>query len=150
MHPTSLENMARCRDRYAGPGWLEALPAPQVLDLGAADVNGSYRALFRHPRLRYTGADLAPGPGVDVVLDDPYRLPFDDASMDLVLSGQMLEHCEFIWRAFDEMVRVPMPSTPWLATPACTWWTSGTTSAAPGRTWWACSRANRSWPCAGR
>lgn len=109
MHPTSLENMARCRDRYAGPGWLEALPAPAVLDLGAADVNGSYRALFRHPRLRYTGADLAPGPGVDVVLDDPYRLPFDDGSMDLVLSGQMLEHCEFFWRAFDEMVRVLRP-----------------------------------------
>ena len=109
MHPTSLENMARCRDRYAGPAWLDALPAPTVLDLGAADVNGSYRALFRHPRLRYTGADLAPGPGVDVVLEDPYRLPFDDASMDLVLSGQMLEHCEFFWRAFDEMVRVLRP-----------------------------------------
>lgn len=109
MHPTSLENMARCRDRYASPDWLAALPAPVLLDLGAADVNGSYRDLFRHPGLRYLGADLAPGPGVDVVLDDPYRLPFDDASVDLVLSGQMLEHCEFFWRAFEEMVRVLRP-----------------------------------------
>jgi len=43
------------------------------------------------------------------VLDDPYRLPFADGSVDIVLSGQMLEHCEFFWLTFAEMMRVLKP-----------------------------------------
>jgi hypothetical protein len=80
-----------------------------VVDVGAADVNGSYRALFEPFSPRYIGVDLAPGPGVDVVLRDAYRLPLPDASADVVLSGQMLEHCEYFWRAFEEMYRILHP-----------------------------------------
>jgi SAM-dependent methyltransferase len=81
----------------------------RVLDVGGSDVNGSYREIFCHPRYAYTAADVAEGPGVQLVLQDPYRLPLDDAAIDIVISGQMLEHCEFFWLMFAEMLRVLRP-----------------------------------------
>ncbi|WP_211369589.1 methyltransferase domain-containing protein [Pseudoxanthomonas yeongjuensis] len=80
-----------------------------VLDVGGADVNGGYRQVFADPRFRYLTVDLAEGAGVDIVLDDPYRLPLEDGSVDIVLSGQMLEHCELFWLTFAEMMRVLKP-----------------------------------------
>ena len=50
--------------------------------------------------------DLAEGPDVDIVLEDPWRYPMDDDSCDAVISGQMLEHNEFFWLSFLEMARV--------------------------------------------
>lgn len=109
MHPSSLENMHLCLTRFVRGTDLDSRTAVSVLDVGGADVNGSYRALFSDPHFIYTAVDLSEGPGVDVVLPDPYRMPFADGSADIVLCGQMLEHCEFFWLAFAEMVRVLAP-----------------------------------------
>lgn len=99
--------MARCHARYlAGDGSTDTRV---VVDVGGADVNGGYRPIFNADRFEYLTVDLAAGEGVDVVLDDPYNLPFEDASVDVVLSGQMLEHCEFFWQSFAEMMRVLKP-----------------------------------------
>lgn len=80
-----------------------------ILDIGSYDVNGSYRPLFDSPSWRYTGVDLEAGPGVDLVLESPYRLPVDDQSIDLVISGQAFEHVEFFWLTWLEMRRVLKP-----------------------------------------
>lgn len=109
MHPTSLENMRKCHGRFFLPSPLAGRPLVRVLDIGGADVNGSYREVFAGPRFDYRTADLSPGPGVDLVLDDPYRIPLPDGPIDIVLSGQMLEHSEFFWLAFQEMVRLLSP-----------------------------------------
>lgn len=109
MHASSLENMQRCFQRHVAPGPLARQDAVLVIDVGGADVNGSYREVFADPRFRYLTVDLAAGEGVDLALDDPYQLPFDDDSVDIVVSGQMLEHCEFFWRTFGELVRVLKP-----------------------------------------
>ena len=108
MHPTSLENMRTCYDRFVAPAGFENRDEVVVLDIGGSDVNGSYRQIFSEGPYRYLSADIAPG-GVDVVLDDPYRIPMANASVDIVLSGQMLEHCERFWLAFQEMVRILKP-----------------------------------------
>jgi SAM-dependent methyltransferase len=50
--------------------------------------------------------DLAAGPGVDVVLNDPTRFPFADAQFDTVVSSSCLEHDPMFWITFLEMVRV--------------------------------------------
>jgi hypothetical protein len=108
MHPTSLENMRKCYDRYVVPAGLEQRSGVLVLDIGGADINGSYRAIFSHPVFHYVTADLATE-GVDITLRDPYHIPLSDESVDIVVSGQMLEHCEYFWLAFQEMVRLMKP-----------------------------------------
>jgi hypothetical protein len=110
MHASSFENMARCYDRYvASRAAVADTNSLLVLDVGGADVNGSYHDIFSAPCFKYTAADLSPGKGVHLILDDPYEIPLPDGSVDIVLSGQMLEHCEYFWLAFHEMVRVMKP-----------------------------------------
>ncbi len=109
MHASSLENMQQCYQRYVRPSPLQTRDHVVVLDVGGADVNGGYREVFDDPRYQYLTVDLTAGVGVDIVLEDPYRLPVADGSVDIVLSGQMLEHCEFFWLTFAEMLRVLKP-----------------------------------------
>lgn len=88
---------------------LDASQRLDVVDIGSFDVNGSYRTLFTSSAWRYTGVDLEAGPGVDVVLRSPYRLPFRTGSVDLVISGQAFEHVEFFWLSWLEMLRILKP-----------------------------------------
>lgn len=107
MHELSKASMQRCVEKHAPtPGDGARL---RVLDVGSMDVNGSYRALFDPQTSDYTGVDLEDGNGVDLVLESPYTLPFDDGAFDLIVSGQMLEHNEFFWLTFKEMMRVLRP-----------------------------------------
>jgi len=101
--------MWKCRERFFDRSPISERARVNVLDIGGADINGSYRRCFSGPQFHYQTADLTAGPGVDLVLTDPYRIPLADGSVDLVLSGQMLEHCEFFWLAFQEMVRLLSP-----------------------------------------
>jgi hypothetical protein len=106
VHPSSLENMIRCYRDYITPSFLDRRDRVALLDIGGADVNGSYRRVFREEKVHYVVADLAPAEGVDIVLDDPYHIPAADGAYDLVVSGQTFEHCEYFWLLFQEMVRV--------------------------------------------
>jgi SAM-dependent methyltransferase len=81
----------------------------RILDLGSYDVNGSYRPLFQCPDWKYEGADLQPGPNVDIVLADPYSWSFRDNSFNVIISGQAFEHFEFFWLTWKEMARVLKP-----------------------------------------
>lgn len=81
----------------------------RVLDVGSCDVNGVYESLFTKPGWQYEGADIVPGPNVDIVLYDPYRWEIPDASYDLIISGQVFEHAEFFWLTWLEMVRTVRP-----------------------------------------
>lgn len=104
MHASSYEHMQRLVATY-----LDRERPLAAVDIGSYDVNGSYRSLFDSPHWRYTGVDLERGPGVDVVLDSPYRLPFATGSVDVVLSGQAFEHIEHFWMTWLEMIRVLKP-----------------------------------------
>jgi SAM-dependent methyltransferase len=101
MHLSSLQHMKQLVDAY-----LDRSRPLRVLDLGSYDVNGTYRTLFDSPEWTYTGLDLSAGPGVDVVLKDPYRFPLASQSFDLVISGQAFEHVEMFWQSWLEMLRV--------------------------------------------
>jgi len=104
LHVSSYEHMRDLVDRY-----LDRSQALTVVDIGSYDVNGSYRTLFDAPRWAYRGVDLEAGPGVDVVLASPYRLPFPSGSVDLVISGQAFEHVEYFWLMWMEMLRLLKP-----------------------------------------
>ena len=114
MHYGSVVLMREFRQRYVSD---ELLHRARLLDVGAMavatrwqwfGVPASYRPIFEGVR-EYVGIDLGEGPGVDVVLTDPYRYPFESDSFDIVLSGQTLEHAQHPWRAVPEMARVLKP-----------------------------------------
>jgi ubiquinone/menaquinone biosynthesis C-methylase UbiE len=79
-----------------------------VLEVGSFNVNGTIRPFFSQGG--YIGCDIAKGPGVDVVLDDPRRLPFESDRFDVVVSTEMLEHAEFPDEILAEMARVCRPA----------------------------------------
>jgi SAM-dependent methyltransferase len=111
MHPSSYQGAQKFFSEHVGPA-LAARPSAEpylVLDVGSMDVNGSYKPIFSHPGICYVGLDMAAGNNVDIVTHDPYRYPLEDGVADCVISGQALEHSEFFWEAFREMVRVLRP-----------------------------------------
>lgn len=103
MHPSAMTNGARFFDTY-----VRHLSSPLVVDIGSQDVYGSLRAVAPSG-VRYVGVDMAPGKGVDVVVDDPYVLPFETGSVDVVVSSSCVEHMEFFWLGYLEMMRVLSP-----------------------------------------
>ncbi|CAN5915512.1 hypothetical protein BH23PLA1_BH23PLA1_16770 [soil metagenome] len=113
MHASSIENMAKCCRLYVDEAFLRGRDRVLVLDVGGANVNGSYRDVFSDPRVRYLAADLSPDEGVDLVLHDPYHIPVPDGSFDVVISGQTFEHLfmtKALWTefgGFDEQFRCP-------------------------------------------
>lgn len=81
----------------------------EVLDVGAYDVNGTFRPLVYQRNWRYTGLDQVAGPNVDVVAKDPFSFPFEAHSFDIVLSGSTMEHVTAFWKWIPELVRVLRP-----------------------------------------
>ncbi|NVZ62046.1 methyltransferase domain-containing protein [Pseudomonas gingeri] len=101
MHPSAMLH---------GRNFIESIRYPdnrkvQVVEVGAQDVNGSLRA-FIPDRYHYTGCDFIEGKNVDLILDDPYCLPFDDDSVDVVIASSCFEHSDMFWLVFLEILRV--------------------------------------------
>lgn len=82
-----------------------AQPKSFILDVGSMDVNGSLKSCAPADA-RYFGVDKEPGKGVDMVLEDPYSLPFKDGVFDIVVSSSALEHDPMFWLSFLEFARV--------------------------------------------
>jgi SAM-dependent methyltransferase len=81
-----------------------------VLDIGGANVNGSYRDVFDDPQWTYHALDVSPGEGVDVVPRKAWRWQDVRArSYDVIVSGQAFEHIAFPWVTIIEMRRVLRP-----------------------------------------
>ncbi len=76
-----------------------------VAEIGSQDVNGSLRAVVP-AGFKYVGLDFVAGPGVDVVLDDPYSFPLADQSVDYVVTTSCLEHSQMFWLTFIEALRI--------------------------------------------
>lgn len=104
MHDTALLNAGRFFDTYT-----KRLTAPVIVDLGSLDVNGSLKSVAP-TSCKYIGVDCIPGKGVDVILEDPYKLPFADNSTDVVACSSVFEHSEFFWVLFLEILRILKPT----------------------------------------
>ncbi len=105
MHPTAMYNCKHFFDTYAG---VFQRPGAKVIEIGAQDVNGSLRDCCPGA-FEYVGVDFVAGKGVDVILEDPYSLPFETDSTDIVLSSSCFEHSEMFWLLFLEIMRILRP-----------------------------------------
>src|SRR5262245_45744626 len=101
MHATALSDMEVLLSRAPRA-------AKTVLDVGARDVNGTYRPLCLAYGWHYTGLDICDGPNVDAV-PPPDAFPFDDNTFDVVISGSTMEHVEKPWLWIPELARVLKP-----------------------------------------
>lgn len=91
MHPTAKIGFARMMSVV----YPVLPPAPRVLDLGGADVNGTIHASLREqlPLATIEVLDIAPGPGVTIVADAREYRPAPGAELyDLIISTECLEH----------------------------------------------------------
>jgi SAM-dependent methyltransferase len=107
MHLSSLKNMAAFVERELSH--VSDRPIT-ILDLGSTEMGACYRPIFANPNWKYIGADLAAGPNVNLVLQDPYSWKeVKTASIDVLVSGQVLEHIEYFWITALEISRVLRP-----------------------------------------
>ena len=104
MHPSAMINGKLFFDTY-----VAHLGNVTVVDIGAQDVNGSLRDVCP-ANAQYIGVDFANARGVDIVLTDPYTLPFENDSVDVVVSSSCLEHSEMFWLVFNEVLRTLKPT----------------------------------------
>lgn len=78
----------------------------RVLEIGSLDISGSIRQFF--DQCNYVGLDVAPGKGVDVVCQgQEYDAP--DASFDVVVSCEVMEHNPYWAETIRNMVRLCKP-----------------------------------------
>ena len=93
MHGSAMVRMSWFVDNYVkGKGKV------RVLDVGSYNVNGCMRPLFDGMEAEYVGLDIAAGPNVDVVMNDPYNWDnVPDESFDFVVSANAFEHIEYPW-----------------------------------------------------
>ena len=103
MHPSAMRNCIKFFDVYG-----KYKDGGTVVDIGSQNVNGTLKDAMPS-RFQYTGVDYVEAVNVDVVLTDPYKFPFENNSVDIVLSSSCLEHSEFFWLSFEEMVRISKP-----------------------------------------
>lgn len=107
MHPSAMRNGDVFFQRYSH--YIKSNSPIKVVDIGAQDVNGSLREVCPK-NVEYIGVDFVQAKGVDVVLEDPYVLPFSDSSIDMVVSSSCFEHSEMFWILFLEVIRILKPN----------------------------------------
>ena len=81
----------------------------KILDIGSKDENGSLKK-YTENKHEYIGIDMIPGKNVDIVQTDPYILPFEDNTFDIITSSSVFEHSQMFWVLFNEIIRVLKPN----------------------------------------
>ena len=99
MHSTSLiSGKAFAETHYVENGI--------VIDIGGRNVNGSLRTFFESKNMKFVCIDMEEDDSVDLVVQPSERLPFEDGSVDLIVSTSCFEHDPCFWLTFKEMTRV--------------------------------------------
>ncbi len=101
-HTAQNEFIGRIRDIF--PGHFRHA---RVLEIGSLDINGTIRGLFAD--CDYTGIDVGPGPGVDIVCEGQ-KFAAPDDSYDVVISCETMEHNPYWAETFANMVRLAKPA----------------------------------------
>jgi len=99
MHYTALKSGEAFAQTYGGSNKI-------AVDIGGQDVNGSLRTFFTSLGMKFICVDMVEHPSVDVIVKPGDKLPFDNASIDLIVSTSCFEHDPCFWLTFREMARI--------------------------------------------
>jgi len=98
MHANSYRRMKAFVDHYVAFRAELAETPIRVLDIADMNASGGYRPLFDGLNVEYIGADINPGPNVDLVLPDSASWDaVPENSLDVVISGQCFAHADYPW-----------------------------------------------------
>lgn len=81
----------------------------RVLEVGPDGFPSTYQRLAADPSLAWDTIDMFDRQGLTHRATSEYSFPIADASYDVVLSGQVVEHVRMPWRWIRELVRVTRP-----------------------------------------
>jgi len=76
-----------------------------VADIGSQDVNGTYKTLIE-PRFAYVGFDRTLGKNVNIVMQGEFYTGLPSDTADILLCGQVLEHCRNPFLLAQEIIRI--------------------------------------------
>ena len=99
MHDTAMMSGKFFAELYGGENKV-------VLDVGGKNVNGSLRSFFENLGMKYICLDIEEDSSVDIVIKPGDKLPFEDSSIDLIVSTSCFEHDPCFWLTFKEMSRI--------------------------------------------
>jgi len=99
MHPTALASGNYFAYCYGGQKKV-------VLDIGGKNVNGSLRIFFENLGMKYICLDIEEDSSVDIIIKPGDKFPFEDGSVDLIVSTSCFEHDPLFWITFKEMTRI--------------------------------------------
>ena len=99
MHDTSLIAGKAFSETYGIKGGL-------VVDIGGKNLNGSLRSFFEDIGMRFICVDMESHPSIDILVNPGENLPFEDGSVDLIVSTSCFEHDPCFWLTFKEMTRI--------------------------------------------
>lgn len=102
MHLSAIQSFIDFKKTY-----LVKIPRKKInlVEIGSMAVNSSVKNVL-DDNINYTGLDISNGDNVDVVLQDPYKFPFANESIDVIISISTFEHTEFFWLTYLEILRV--------------------------------------------
>jgi SAM-dependent methyltransferase len=100
-HPQQLQFV-----QVAAQHMADDFSGKRILEIGSYNVNGSIRPFF--PGSTYVGADIIPGPDVDVVCPGE-KLAESDETYDLTVSCECFEHNPQWRETFLNMYRMTKP-----------------------------------------
>jgi predicted SAM-dependent methyltransferase len=102
MHISAYKNCSSFYEEYC----KKSVEKLKVVDFGSYDVNGCLKPIFKEHN--YIGIDMAEGPNVDIVCTND-NTPFENDSIDVILSSSSFEHDDLFWMTFLEMCRITKP-----------------------------------------
>jgi SAM-dependent methyltransferase len=78
-----------------------------VYDIGGTNYNGSLKTFFDH--MTYKCIDIVDNFGVDYIINPTEQYPFEENSVDVIISTSCFEHDPCFWITFKEMCRILKP-----------------------------------------
>ena len=94
MHISALNSFLEFKKNYLKDKTSEI----KIVEIGSQSINESIKKHLDKNH-KYTGVDIVKGNNVDIVLDDPYKLPFEKDSIIEFLSDKVAK-----WWLPDEII----------------------------------------------
>lgn len=107
MHDTSFENLELFVNTY-----YKNSEGLKLIDVGSRLRTPEKKIKWKRilENFEYIGVDITEGDNVDTMLDDPYKYPFENDSIDVIIANSIFEHSEFFWLLFLELMRILKPN----------------------------------------